>query len=104
MKGGDDGKAIVPERSAESLLIHLVAGLDDDKVMPPKGERLTAEQIGLLRAWIDQGATWPDDGKTARSEHWAFQRIRVVPVPDGNPIDAFITAKLAEKGLALSAP
>ena len=102
MKGGDEGKAIEPEKSAESLLIHLVAGLDEDKVMPPKGERLTAEQIGLLRAWIDQGANWPDDGKAARSEHWAFQKIRAATATDANPIDAFITAKLAEKGLALS--
>ena len=102
LKGGDDGKAIEPEKSAESLLIHLVAGLDEDKVMPPKGERLTPEQIGLLRAWIDQGADWPDDGKAARSEHWAFQKISPPPVPDGNPIDVFINAKLAEKGLAMS--
>ena len=42
-------------------MIQLVAGLKgDDMVMPQKGERLTPEQIGLLRAWIDQGADWPD--------------------------------------------
>ena len=102
MKGGDDGKAIEPTRSDESRLIHLVAGLDEDKVMPPKGERLTPEQIGLLRAWIDQGAVWPDDGKAARSEHWAFQKIRTAEVRDTNPIDTFIAAKLAEKGLAMA--
>ena len=56
MKGGDDGKAIEPGKSADSPLIHFVGGLDEDKVMPPKGERLTAAQVGLLRAWIDQGA------------------------------------------------
>ncbi len=28
--------------------------------MPPEGERLSKEQIGLLRAWIDQGASWPE--------------------------------------------
>src|SRR2546423_1683958 len=49
LKGGDTGPAIVPGRSADSLLIALVQGLDPDSVMPKKGSRLTAEQIGLLR-------------------------------------------------------
>src|SRR5438128_338236 len=57
-KGGESGQAIVPGRSQESHLIELVAGLDPDSVMPQKGKRLTPEQIGLLRAWIDQGAPW----------------------------------------------
>src|ERR1043166_276225 len=51
LKGGDSGPAVVPGKSAESLLIKLVAGLDPDNVMPKKGSRLTAEQVGLLRAW-----------------------------------------------------
>src|SRR5437763_820852 len=61
--GGENGKAIVPGKSADSLLIRYVAGLDPDIKMPPKGERLTAEQVGLLRAWIDQGAEWPESGR-----------------------------------------
>jgi mono/diheme cytochrome c family protein len=58
LKGGETGPAIAPGRSEESLLIELVAGVDPDNVMPQKGKRLTPEQIGLLRAWIDQGAAW----------------------------------------------
>src|SRR5207253_3252484 len=49
LKGGDSGPAIVPGKSADSLLIALVQGLDPDSVMPKKGSRLTPEQIGLLR-------------------------------------------------------
>src|SRR5881396_2060568 len=56
IKGGESGPAIIPGKSEESHLIELVAGLDPDSVMPQKGKRLTPEQIGLLRAWIDQGA------------------------------------------------
>ena len=104
MKGGDGGKAIELAKSADSRLIHLVAGLEEDKVMPPKGERLTAQQIGLLRAWIDQGADWPEDGKTRRSEHWAYQPIRPAAGKAGNAIDTFLAASLAAKGLALSPP
>ncbi len=81
--GGDEGKIIEPGKSAESRLIHLVAGLEEDTVMPPKdkGERLTAAQIGLLRAWIDQGAEWPTnadeiDPRVAKAAgHWSFRFI-----------------------------
>src|SRR3989449_11438672 len=55
LKGGDSGPAVVPGKSAESLLIALVQGFDPDSVMPKKGSRLTVEQVGVLRAWIDQG-------------------------------------------------
>src|SRR5437667_9040616 len=58
LKGGESGPAIVPGKSNESHLIELVAGLDPDNVMPQKGKRLTPEQVGVLRAWIDQGAPW----------------------------------------------
>src|SRR5438045_6166598 len=60
LKGGELGLAIVPGKSGESLLIRLVAEAEPGKFMPRKGERLTTDQIGLLRAWIDQGAVWPD--------------------------------------------
>lgn len=59
LNGGDQGPAFVAGKSAESLLIKMVAGVDPDVLMPPEGERLTDEQVGLLRAWIDQGASWP---------------------------------------------
>ena len=64
LKGGEHGEAaIVVGKSAESPLIQFVGGLDADTLMPPKKSdkaRLTAEQIGVLRAWIDQGAVWPE--------------------------------------------
>ncbi len=53
--GGDSGPAIVPGKSAESRLIRYVAGLEEEKTMPPEdaGDALSSAQIGLLRAWID---------------------------------------------------
>jgi hypothetical protein len=62
--GGDSGPAFIFGDSTNSLLIHYVAQLDPDIVMPPpgQGDPLTAEQVSLLRAWIDQGAWW---GNTA---------------------------------------
>lgn len=62
LKGGEDGKVVEPGKSAESVLVHNVAHLGDpdDYMPPPKNKAkippLTPEQIGLIRAWIDQGA------------------------------------------------
>ena len=58
LKGGEDGKVILPGNSAKSGLVHSIARLVEDDAMPPKdkGEPLTKDQIGLVRAWIDQGA------------------------------------------------
>src|SRR2546425_865158 len=59
LKGGENGVDILPGKSADSPLIRYVAGLDEEIKMPPKGsDPLSAEEIGLLRAWIDQGAKW----------------------------------------------
>src|SRR5688572_9399745 len=83
LAGGDSGPAIVVGQSADSPLIHLVAGLVEDKVMPQKGERLTVEQVGVLRAWIDQGANWPAHlaGVTHATNYWAFKPLTRPPVP-----------------------
>jgi mono/diheme cytochrome c family protein len=61
LNGGDSGPIFVSGKSDESRLIQYVAGVDPDVVMPPEGEKLTDDQIGLLRAWIDQGAKWPEE-------------------------------------------
>jgi len=104
LAGGDSGKVIVSGKSAESLLIQLVSP-DADRPMPPKGARLTADQVATLRAWIDQGAKWPDDGSAAAdpADWWSFKPLKKVTGPAGtNPIDHFVRAKLKEKGLAPS--
>jgi len=58
LKGGESGESIVKGNSAKSPLVHTIARLDPDSAMPPdgKGDPLTKEQIGVIRAWIDQGA------------------------------------------------
>ena len=62
LKGGEDGKVVEAGDSAASVLVHNIAHLGDpdDYMPPPKNKAgippLTPEQIGLIRAWIDQGA------------------------------------------------
>ena len=59
---GDYGSNIIVGDSEESTLIQFVAHLEEDSEMPPigKGDKLTDEQIGLMRAWIDQGLPFED--------------------------------------------
>ena len=116
LKGGDSGPAIIPGKSAESRLIHYVAGLDPDTFMPPKGERLSAEQIGLLRAWIEQGAVWPDaagseqpaaaNAQVSTNRHWAYLKPVRPELPSvknsswaRNAIDHFVLARLEKERL-----
>lgn len=62
LKGGESGKAIKPGNSAGSILVHSIAQVgNEDYFMPPPGNKagikaLAKEQVGLVRAWIDQGA------------------------------------------------
>lgn len=112
--GGDFGEAVItPGKSGESPLIAYVSG-ENDLVMPPEGERLSAEQVAVLKAWIDQGAHWPDelsgDKPSALASHWAFQPIARREPPQArnpqfeirNPIDAFVLEKLQASNLAPS--
>ena len=54
--GGKNGPAIEPGKAAASLLLQRVSDTDDRTRMPPEGKPLTAEQIALLKAWIEKGA------------------------------------------------
>ncbi len=109
LQGGELGPAIVPGKGAESLLVQAVAGVKADFIMPKKGKRLTAEEIGLLRAWIDQGAKWPESASATgddKRNHWAFKAPVRPPLPAvkdkdnkwaRNPIDNFILARLEKE-------
>lgn len=60
LRGGDYGPVIVPGKSTESKLIHRLVGGDGGMQMPPTGA-LLAEEVGLLRAWVDQGAEFVNE-------------------------------------------
>jgi len=111
LKGGKSGiPAIVAGKSAQSLLVRYVSGLDPKMVMPPTGERLSAGEISLISQWIDQGAAWPDEPQSSKpahpapTDHWAFKRVRTLAVPAvknsgwvRNSIDNFVLSKLETK-------
>ncbi len=115
LQGGDLGeRPIVAGKSADSPLVRYIGGVDETLVMPPKGPRPTAQEISLVRAWIDQGASWPEQTNARpklTTNHWSYQPLLFPPVPTtgqqpmlSSPIDAFIVQRLAEKQLSLARP
>jgi len=128
MAGGDTGTpAVKPGAPDESLLIKSVLYTDEALKMPPKG-KLSDAEIADLTKWIKDGAKWPNEAVKPAPEpktngplftpeqkaFWAFQPVKrsAPPVPGDaktgawirSPIDAFVLAKLNEKGLAPASP
>lgn len=110
LEGGDSGLAINVGHSHKSELYHRISGTGDGEKMPPEGEGtpLSPAELALVKRWIDQGAKWPEsaDPKNQRSgsDHWAFQPVKTVPVPQvqqsdwiKNGIDTFILRKLEQE-------
>lgn len=59
MKGGEEGGDLTPGDAAKSTIYTYSAlPADDDMAMPPKGDRLTAEQLDLIKKWITEGASF----------------------------------------------
>ena len=112
LRGGDSGEpAIVVGNSESSHLLKLVRGEEAGKLMPPdEANRLSKDEVELLRLWIDQGAVWPgpdgaDDEQTETTDHWSFQPVSTISPPAidnrwiANGIDAFILQKQKEHSL-----
>jgi mono/diheme cytochrome c family protein len=98
IKGGEIGPAILPGKSAESLLVQMIEGrFEKDgrkKIMPPgKRAKLTSREIATIKAWIDAGAQGPAIP--------AMPKELVVPkiepkVPPRNPVNALAFSSRAK--------
>jgi hypothetical protein len=99
-------------------MIKAIRYTDPDLQMPPKGEKLSEQQISDLTAWVKMGAPDPRENSPAlkankadAKTHWSFQPVSRAappavqdPTRTAHPVDAFIAAKLEERGLKPSAP
>ena len=129
-KGGKNGAVIEPGAPEKSALIAAIGYENPDLQMPPKGEKLTAQQIADLTEWVKMGAPDPRKGNGAIAgklsgltdkarAHWAYQPVKN-PAPPAvknsawlgnpafpksfNPIDAFILKKLEDAHIAPAPP
>jgi hypothetical protein len=113
--GGDSGPALVPGKSAESLIYQRV----DSGEMPPGDKNLSPQEKETLLRWIDQGAltvraepeTIAEGSEWTEEERswWAFQPVVRPAVPSvqrsdlvRTPVDAFLLAKLESEGLSFA--
>jgi cytochrome c553 len=123
LKGGDDGPAVLPFDAASSRLLKLVRHREEPH-MPEKEPPLPEADIAKLAAWIDDGAPYAEPlvaGRGAARDRsvvsaadrqwWAFQPLAQVEPPplqdvtrEQNPVDRFVAAKAARKGLKLAPP
>jgi hypothetical protein len=94
------GHAIVAGKPADSMILERVTDEQPSRLMPPVkfGKKLKADQVEILRRWIEQGAEW--------TEHWAFRPLTRPPLPKvadagwrQTPVDDFILARLEAAGL-----
>jgi hypothetical protein len=109
--GGDKGPAVVPGSPDKSFLLERIV---KGQMPPKKGGRrpLARAEVDTLRAWIQGGAPWPagraldlfevTTERRAGRDWWSLRPVRRPKVPEvkraANPIDAFILARLQEKG------
>ena len=116
LKGGDTGPAVKPGDTEKSLLLKAISYKDPDLQMPPKGEKLNAEQIAAFTQWVKMGAPDPrkSDPKASKlsgltdkaRSHWSFKPVQKPAIPEiknrgwyRTPVDAFVLAKLESKNM-----
>ncbi|HSI12596.1 MAG TPA: PSD1 and planctomycete cytochrome C domain-containing protein [Chthoniobacter sp.] len=117
LKGGDTGPALVTGDPEKSLLIEAVRYANHDLQMPPK-RRLADGEVKVLEEWVKMGAPDPRAAPAAKQgrvidiaegrKFWSFTPLARVEPPKiadaPTPIDAFLRAKLSEKGLQPAPP
>lgn len=124
LQGGHFGSAYDADDPAASVLLEMVSYRDADHQMPPKG-KLPEEALATLAHWIEMGAPYDPSleiegkaverrGFTVREEDrdwWAYRPVAAGAPPEvadsawsGNPIDAFVRARLDREGMAPNPP
>jgi len=109
LKGGESGAVLVPGDSRKSRLLTALGSTDPDTQMPPKGARVPADKIELIKRWIDSGAAWMEGfafRKPAYEPPLHPRRPDLPRVVSGrtNAIDRILDAHIAKQKLKRTAP
>ena len=109
LKGSENGAMIEVGKGDKSHFIEVLLSKDPDEQMPPKGKRLTSDEVALLRAWIDGGLPWEDGFAFKKPAYEPPLKPRQVSLPPSiegrsNPVDRIIDAYLTKNKLPRPEP
>jgi len=96
MKGAGGGEIVAAGRSGGSRLIEVITAPDDGDRMPPEGERVPADQVALIKTWIDTGLRENAGSSAAQMRTLGFKPAAAQqagdappPVPEAGKLPAF---------------
>ena len=104
LAGSESGEVLISGKAGESLLMKVIASHDPDIQMPPKGKRLGDSEIGVLKAWIDQGVPWEAGYSFKKPAYEPPLKPRRPELPVAaagreHPVDRILDAYLAKQTL-----
>jgi uncharacterized membrane protein len=109
-KGGESGEVIIPGKPHESEIIRrIMLPRDDEDAMPPKGKKLSGNDIKLLNFWVLKGAPWPEESEKDKLFRVAKLEPRDPALPTnaafaGNPIDLWVNEYYSKNKIKWSQP
>ena len=102
LAGSENDTVLDLGHGSKSYLIELLKTDDSDIQMPPKGNRVSPEEIAILKKWIDEGLKWEPGFAFGKAGWEPPLKPRTVDLPKAqserkNPIDRILDTYLASK-------
>ena len=115
-----DNGYIIAKNAPASPLMELIQPRDGSKPeMPKQGSAMSKAETTLIKAWIDEGAIWPDNHvirppPPSQNSWWSYQPLQSIhpsnlshlpapsPAANAQAVDEFINSQLAQRNLARS--
>jgi hypothetical protein len=85
VKGGSGGAVVVAGRSSASRLLEVITAEDPDARMPPDNDPLPADQIAMIKTWIDTGLRENSGSAVAAVRTLGFKPAAAAQAMDGPP-------------------
>src|ERR1035438_8051756 len=82
-------RAIIPGDPEHSEMIRRLTLKDPEERMPYRHDRLSGDEIAILKRWIKEGAQW--------GNHWAYVAVQPVAVPQPKSSFFGLTASRSEE-------
>ena len=83
MEGGASGEVVYDDGDVEGSRLWQLVNHDDTPVMPPNQDKIAAEQLQLLRSWIEGGAL-EDSGSKAKAPK--KNSLAMIATAGGKPV------------------